>query len=94
VKAPAESATGTAIHWPSLAAALVIMLGGTLYPPIFAGADGHPDHGLAALVFLAMSAGFVRGVGFIPRHPAWRWLFSGWVCLLALLSALALKLLG
>jgi predicted membrane protein len=45
------------------------------------------------LVFWAMSAGFVRGVGFVPRHAAPRWLLSGWACALALAGAAALKLL-
>lgn len=77
----------TSLHWPSLAAGLVLMLAGTAYPLVFARADGHADHGLALLLFWAMSAGFVRGVGFIPRHRAWRVLFSGWACLAALALA-------
>lgn len=83
----------TSLHWPSLAAGLVLMLTGTAYPLVFARADGHADHGLALLLFWAMSAGFVRGVGFIPRHWAWRLLFSGWACLAALaLAALSVGL--
>lgn len=83
----------TSLHWPSLAAGLVLMLAGTAYPLVFARADGHADHGLALLLFWAMSAGFVRGVGFIPRHRAWRLLFSGWACLAALaLAALSVGL--
>jgi predicted membrane protein len=41
-----------------------------------------------------MSAGFVRGVGFIPRARIWRWLFSGWACGIALISALLLRWLA
>ena len=83
----------TSLHWPSLAAGLVLMLAGTAYPLVFARADGHADHGLALLLFWAMSAGFVRGVGFIPRYRAWRLLFSGWACLAALaLAALSVGL--
>jgi predicted membrane protein len=77
----------TRLHWPSLAAGVVLMLAGTVYPLVFARADGRADHGLALLLFWAMSAGFVRGVGFIPRHWAWRLLFSGWACLAALAVA-------
>lgn len=77
----------TGLHWPSLAAGLVLMLAGTAYPLVFARADGRADHGLALLLFWAMSAGFVRGVGFIPRHRVWRLLFSGWACLTALAVA-------
>lgn len=83
----------TSLHWPSLAAGLALMLAGTAYPLVFARADGRADHGLAMLLFWAMSAGFVRGVGFIPRHRAWRLLFSGWACLAALaLAALSVGL--
>jgi predicted membrane protein len=80
------------LQWPSLLAALLIMLAGTLYPPLMADAAGKADHGLATLLFLAMSAGFIRGVGFVPRHRIWRWLFSGWTCALALLLAVLVKL--
>jgi len=80
------------IHWPSLLVALVIMLAGTLYPPLMADAAGKADHNLAMALFWAMSAGFVRGVGFVPRLWAWRALFSGWSCAAALLLAAATKL--
>jgi predicted membrane protein len=80
------------MQWPSLLVALAIMLGGTLYPPLMADAAGKADHGLATLLFLAMSAGFIRGVGFVPRHWVLRWLFSGWTCAVALLLAVLLKL--
>jgi predicted membrane protein len=45
-------------------------------------------------LFFAMSAGFVRGVGFVPQALAWRWLFSGWACLAALAAALSIKFLS
>lgn len=79
------------IHLPSLIAALVIMLGGTVYPLLFARADGSADHGLAMALFWAMSAGLVRGVGFVPRARVWRFLFSGWACLVGLLLAAWLR---
>lgn len=72
------------IHLPSLAAAILIMLAGTLYPLMMANAAGRADHGLATALFVAMSAGLVRGVGFVPRALVWRWLFSGWTCIAAL----------
>lgn len=80
-------------HLPSLLAALTVMVAGTLYPPLMADGAGRADHGLAMALFWAMSAGFVRGVGFVPRLGIWRWLFSGWSCSLALGLALALKLM-
>ncbi len=80
------------VQVPSLAVALFIMVGGTLYPPLMADAVGRADHNLAMALFWAMSAGFVRGVGFVPRAAVWRWLFSGWSCAAALLLAAVLKL--
>ena len=81
------------LHGPSLAVGLVIMVAGTLYPPLMADAAGQADHALAMALFWAMSAGFVRGVGFVPRLWVWRWLFSGWTCAVALGLAGALKLM-
>jgi predicted membrane protein len=80
------------IHAPSLAVGLLIMVTGTLYPPLMADGAGRADHGLAMALFWAMSAGFVRGVGFVPRLWAWRALFSGWSCAGALLLAAVLQL--
>lgn len=76
-----------AVHWPSLLIALVIMLIGSIYPLLFARADGSADHSLAMALFWAMSAGFVRGVGFVPHALIWRVLFSSWSCLAGLLVA-------
>lgn len=87
--APARHDKGSALHWPALLTGLALMLAGTVDPRLFARADGHADHLLAMLLFWAMSAGFVRGVGFVPRHRAWRWLFSGWACMAALVMAAA-----
>jgi predicted membrane protein len=84
--------TPARVHVPSLAAALLVMVAGTLYPPLMADAAGHADHRLAMALFWAMSAGFVRGVGFVPRFVPWRLLLSGWAVLAALGLAVALKL--
>ena len=80
------------VQWPSLLVALLVMIGGTLYPPSMADAAGRADHGLAMALFWAMSAGFVRGVGFVPQRWVWRVLFSGWSCAAALILAAVLKL--
>ena len=80
------------LHWPSLLVAVLIMVVGTLYPPLMADSAGKADHSLAMALFWAMSAGFVRGVGFLPRLVLWRWIFSGWAALAALALALAIKL--
>ena len=68
------------------------MVAGTLYPPLMADAAGKADHNLAMALFWAMSAGFVRGVGFVPQRLVWRVLFSGWSCTAALALAVVLKL--
>lgn len=68
------------IHWPSLLISLGIMLVGTVYPLVFTRSDGSANHSLAFALFWAMSAGLVRGVGFIPRALIWKLLFSGGSC--------------
>ena len=45
-----------------------LVVAGTLYPLLMADARGKADHGLAARLSMAMRAGFIRGVGFVPRH--------------------------
>jgi len=80
-----------AIHLPCLLAALIIMIGGSIYPLLMTRADGTANHGLAMALFWAMSAGLVRGVGFVPHALVWRLLFSGWSCLAGLLVAAALR---
>jgi predicted membrane protein len=84
-------ATPARVHLPSLLVALLIMVVGSIYPLLFADAQGRADHGLALALFWAMSAGLVRGVGFVPRLPVWRWLFSGWACAVALGLAAAIR---
>lgn len=78
---------GAKVHLPSLLAAVAIMLVGSIYPLLFAAADGKADHGQTMALFWAMSAGFVHGVGFKPRMWAWRLFFSGWSCVAALMLA-------
>ena len=82
---------GTRLHWPCLLVGLAIMLVGSAYPLLFTDAAGRADHGLAMLLLWAMSAGLVRGVGFVPRAWPWRALFSGAACALALGLAAALR---
>jgi predicted membrane protein len=85
--------TPSRLHSPSLASGVIIMLVGTLYPPLMTNAAGQADHWLSLSVFWAMSAGLVRGVGFVPRTLVWRCLFSGWASAAALALAVFLKLL-
>jgi predicted membrane protein len=88
----ADAIAPPGIHLPSLTIAIVIMLVATLYPPLMVDASGKADHGLMTALFFAMSAGFVRGVGFVPQALVWRWLFSSWACMAALTVALWIKL--
>ncbi len=88
----ARDAATPRIHLPSLLVGLAIMVGGTLYPLLMTDRAGRADHALATALFWAMSAGFVRGVGFVPRATAWRWLFSGRACAAALAVAALLLL--
>lgn len=81
---PALPAAPPGVHGPSLLVALAIMVVGSIYPLLFADAQGRADHGLAMALFWAMSAGLVRGVGFVPRRQVWRGLFSGWAVAVAL----------
>lgn len=82
--AEAAPAKGTAMHYPCLMVGLLIMLTGTIYPLLFTSANGKAHHGLAMALFWAMSAGLVRGVGFVPRAWGWKLLFSAWSCGVAL----------
>jgi len=57
----------------SLLAALALMLLVTLLPRGLTVGDGSPiNHGVLALIMWGLSAGFVHGVGFIPRNPILR----------------------
>lgn len=81
--APAGQPQRAAIALLPLGLALAIMLGVTVYPALVTDASGRPSHALLMLLCWAMSAGFVRGVGFVPRHPLPRWLLSTPAALLA-----------
>lgn len=84
--APEQSAPEQAapVHLPALFVGIAIMMIGTAFPFVMSDATGRADHGIAMALLWAMAAGFVRGVGFIPRHRVWRILFSGWACAIAL----------
>ena len=71
-------------HLPALFVGIAIMMIGTAFPFVMSDATGRADHDIAMALLWAMAAGFVRGVGFIPRHRVWRILFSGWACAIAL----------
>lgn len=88
------SAPQSQLHLPSLITAVLLMLAGAIYPVMLSDGAGQARHDVATAVFVAMSAGLVRGVGFLPRARLWRWLFSGWTCALGLALAVALTWLA
>ena len=71
--------------------ALLIAIGITLavviYPHLLADSQQKADHPAAMLMFWSMSAGYVRGVGFVPHNSILRWLLGSPACLLALTLA-------
>ncbi|WP_051227607.1 cyd operon YbgE family protein [Oceanospirillum beijerinckii] len=59
----------------SLLSAVIISGVITLYPEIIATDVHQINHNLFSLFMLAISAGFIHGVGFVPGYPLWRLLF-------------------
>lgn len=75
--------------WTSTAGArfasflLACVLSGLIlvYPRALAGSGNEIRHGLLVLMMWGIAAGFVHGVGFVPRAPLWRYLLgplAGW----------------
>ena len=77
--------------WLPLLLALLILVVMTILPAVATDASGKADPLAALLLFAAMSAAFVRGVGFIPNNLIGRVLLSGQASfILILLAALRL----
>lgn len=72
---------------PLLLLGLALMLGLTIYPAALTDSNGRADHLAALAAFWAMSAAFVRGVGFVPQHLLPRMLLGAPVVPVALLLA-------
>lgn len=70
-----------------LAISLLIMASVTVYPRLLA-FNNKADHLAVMLIMWAMSAGFVAGLGFVPRQRLVRWLLSSRAQLFALLACL------
>jgi predicted membrane protein len=83
----ASSEAGGRTQLPALATGLLLMVAVTAYPRFVVDSTGRANHLLAMAVFWAMTAGFVRGVGFIPRTAWIRWVLSGRACCVALVGA-------
>jgi predicted membrane protein len=78
----------------SLLVAMSIMIGATAYPLLLVNDDGHANHLMAVSLFWAMSAGFIHGIGFVPRTTVWKWSFSGNAVLVTLSLTLFLKFIN
>lgn len=72
---------------------IIIMLIGSTFPVVFTNATGKADHGIAMALFWSMSAGIVRGVGFVPQNKLFKLIFSGWACMAGLVLAASIRFL-
>lgn len=85
-----ETATERGVSLLPLIVAIALTLLLTVYPPILTTPAGKADHVAATLALWSMSAGFICGVGFVPRNRLLRMLFSTTACLVCLALAAAL----
>jgi len=70
----------------SFLAASVFCLAVLLFPQLLIDGGQPPNHGALALALWGMAAGFVHGIGFVPRHVVARLALgplAAWVFLLA-----------
>jgi cyd operon protein YbgE len=75
-----------------LAVALAALI--LVYPGVIADSVSDVRHGLLSLLMWGIAAGFVHGIGFVPRTTIWRLLFNpalGWPLML---GGLALFVFG
>ena len=55
------------------------------YPRAIASSVSEVDHGLLSLMMWGIAAGFIHGVGYVPRLTIWRIVFhpfAGWLLML------------
>lgn len=86
-----ETPPGVAVHWPVLLIAVAIMLVLSIWPTLVTHRDGTAHHPMAMWLCASMVAGFVRGVGFVPRLAVARWFMSSWACIAYLGLALLVR---
>ena len=89
-----ESAAPPGISLLPLLLAIAVMLIVSIRPDLLSDAQGRANHSAAVWLCAGMAAGFVRGVGFVPRLRIWRYLFSTPLCLLGIAVALWLLWAG
>ena len=82
------SSTRPGIAWLPLCIGLALLGVMTVLPNLATTSQGKADHIAAVLIFWSMSAGFVRGVGYVPDHRLPRWLLGSSACYGALALAL------
>lgn len=47
-----------------------------VHPAAMLDDNGHYSHSALMYIMIGISGGFIQGVGFVPRHWIWKWLFS------------------
>ena len=50
-----------------------------IHPGAMLDANGHYNHSALMMLMIGIAAGFIHGVGFLPRFWLWKWLFSPYV---------------
>jgi cyd operon protein YbgE len=75
-------------HFSFLLAAMLSLLI-LIYPRFLASSAEQLNHGLLSLWMWGIAAGFIHGVGYIPRLKVWRVLFGPLFAWLLMLMALA-----
>lgn len=50
-----------------------------VHPAAMLDDNGGYSHRALMMVMIGISGGFVHGVGFIPKHWFWKWLFSPYI---------------
>jgi cyd operon protein YbgE len=69
-----------------LAAGVSVLI--LVYPRFIAAAPGEIRHGLLTLMMWGVAAGFVHGVGYVPRLKLWRYLLGPLVGIPVMLAAI------
>ncbi len=78
--------THGALRLLSFALAITLTVLVLAYPKDIASSVSDVRHGVLALLMWGIAAGFVHGVGFVPRLPLWRIVFhpvTGWLTMAA-----------
>ena len=66
-------------QWLSFLSAMLLSFLVLLFPQLLIEEGGAMGHGFLSLFMYGISAGFVFGVGFVPRNKIVAWLLGPWV---------------